>query len=644
MSRIRYNYRRRHTTVGGGTAPGPGPGPTPSQRLRYRADIDMYEVTLPDVSETLLVPNVTRAGYPGGIPNVPGNIIITPSGNDTAAINAAVSQAVQSALANPGQYVVCYFDRPEYTYSGRIALTNVSNLIFRGRGKANTRITFSNGSGTPRAGHFDVRASLPGGVAITSVIRSETRGARTIRLANNSNILNGKFAAGKYVLFTQQYYPPQHDKLFSLWRPNDFATGNHFLKYLVKIVAVNASTSEVTLQYPLPYDIYSDRDAKIAERPNVIRNIGFEGMTLEFVNTTAHDGIYLEGVDGAWIKDVDFVRPYSFPFQMNESQHIEIDGVRASDAVNTGGNYNGYFGYVGVAHSLIRNSYVKNHRHMLFQGNALGCAIVDTECENMDVHYHAGASINCLMDRVILGKGSSGQNWHFDGPTNENSIHRPEGYNNVMWNFDAWNCGKWGRSWKLFFALENSLFAYGRIRWGGFNRKSNGQPADRIPGVTVFDGTGPVRFAHVNWGYDKAILLQHTMSDQTRAAYEANACFMDFLPGVHKEWNNNGTIEYGRQSGWGVYPSLTAEQVFIPYRPEVPNNADVRLFSCKVTGLPENRLFFGYEGKGPVKNEGFISSPIYDPNTLIPDRPEGLDSLFYAQKAHRAAHPEEYPT
>ncbi len=634
---IQAGKRRGKSTTSGTISPPEIPNPQPSAAIEYLSGIDMFRVTLPGVSEVLYVPNFTRAGYPGGIPSVAGVFIVTVSGFNKAAIDAAVSQGVQLSLANPGKYVVVFFPDGSYDYAGRIQIADVSNLVFRGQSKEGVVINFTNGSGAPYSGHFDVRGTLPGSVAVKDIGASAPRGSRVLKMVDNEDILSGKFRAGSYALLKQEYYPQRIDRMYSLWKPLGTPTSVNFINMLVKIESVNAATSEVTLQYPLPYDIDHTRRVRLIEQPNVCRNIGFENMTLSFANTTAHDGIYMARVDGGWINNVAFIKPYSFPFQFTECQHIEVANVYSEDAVNTGGNYNGYFGLVAVSHSLIRNSLVKNHRHLLFQSNAVGCVMVDVECQNMDTHYHADASMNCLMDRVVLGRGWYGSPWHLDGPTNENDIHRPEGWGNVMWNFDAWDCGKWNRSWKLFFSLENALFAYGRIRWGGYHRKDNGQPADRIPGVTVLGETGPVRFAHVNWGYDKEILKQHSLTDTQRASFEAAACFMDHVPGIIKEYNNNGTIQYGRQSGQNVYPALTAEPVFIPYRPEVPSNADVRLFSCSVSGLPENRLFFGHLGKGPVKNESFSSSPVFDPNTRISDRPDGLDSLFYAQKAYFAA-------
>ncbi len=280
----------------------------------FAADVVQF---LPDLTPG----NSTGTGVIGGIPDITasgGTVDTAAQGDDTAAINAAISSASAGTVVTLGAGT--------FTISDQITLK--TGVVLRGSG---VDATILQGSGS-----FDhivfggVGDDWPYSPAGASLASNASRGATTITLTSASGYTVGNMLS----LSQDDASLANGDNRFEF----KYATGGatNLCRQMVMVTGITGDTLTVA---PALYTNYTTTRNAVAHiiSGGYKSSMGIENLTIDGDGTVAN-GINLWQAYGSWIRNVKITNVTSYPIYIMEALHCEI---RHSQALGANGGSNG---------------------------------------------------------------------------------------------------------------------------------------------------------------------------------------------------------------------------------------------------------------------------------------------------------------
>lgn len=522
----------------------------------------------------LIYPDVTFAGIKGGIPtNLP---VVATVSSTTANDRQAILNGIAAASQAGGGVVL--LQNGQYDLHDHVIITQ-SNIVIRGQSRKNTVIRIRNATDKFGLIWFDGRGRMNPRQMVTQF---SPRGSRRLFLPPADLVTHRRFyQTGKWVFVSVINEAAQYRDKFRL------SPVSGFYREMSKITAVGPNYIDV--EQPFRVDIDPSQTAYV-EPIEVVTNVGVENLTMLGDSTRLPaNGIQFDWTVNGWVKDVDIIRPPSYPVGYGYAKHIEIRDCYFKNPWHDGGGGVGYGGFVACFDCLWENTNTDSMRHApLIQGFASGCVIKNSTFLNSDAHWHTGWSRENIFDNIVVQKGTSGKPYLFDTPMPDNVQHDPIGAMHVVYNSD-FHGGIWGTGIKMGAFAESWVFAHNRFH----------SPLFRSPPtksmIEIFDWARDTYFYNnVFW----------TNNRDPRN----NSAFAMYMPGYEPGFGQTGT--------W-VHESLTPPwPLHTVTSPSIPNSSEVHFLMNQIYGINPAR---GFVGEGVPVTE--IDNQFFPQPTTAPARP-----------------------
>jgi len=319
----------------------------------------------------LTYPDFTRAGIPGGIPNVQ-NIVATVernSGND----RQAFINAVQTA-ANAGGGVV-FVPNGTYNLSDHVMITS-SNIVIRGESRQGVTINLNNNTANDGAAFF-FKGNF--GYQSTRITQDLRRGGLKVHV-QDINMFNGTDFA-----FIRRERIPDYQQGKNGQNPNVYAL------QVVKILSRGPDYLEFDM--PAREDYLTDQGSKVYRLDPIVGN-GVENLSIyhpqEINSGKRSNGISFYFTFEFWAKNVAFYNITNHYIDYNLAKNGEIrDCYFEGSPRREEGGGNAYVGFWHAWDCLMENVRAKHTRHIAFQIFASGNVIRKSHFENAgDLNYH----------------------------------------------------------------------------------------------------------------------------------------------------------------------------------------------------------------------------------------------------------------
>ncbi|MBI2298802.1 MAG: right-handed parallel beta-helix repeat-containing protein, partial [Armatimonadetes bacterium] len=477
--------------------PGPLPPPWPPQyklRLDETARLTAADVVGPD---GLVYPDWTRAGVPGGIPDVPVRARAADYGgapdddrDDAGAILAAVESAARAGggavLLGPG---VWHLDRP-------IAVRH-DGIVLRGAGRDQTRVVFRYAIGPAGLRWVEPWGSDTLYTDSSVAFHASPAGLRQLEL----------LADGQRVAVRD--YQPHWGNTFSLqikrqtgdpgefggvgpeaavgFGGNGWPPGNRQLKLAAdgkrgdtsltlesvaglsagdwvviegpatarwKVLTKNACQwgayrrnvlaiaavegNRVTLAEPLRIE-FPTVDGSFVRRIEPLRSCGVEDLTIEQTEDLWTTTVMFRYARGCWARGVKVVKCGRFPVYGESAKQCEIRDCIFEDAWFKGGGGTAYGGWENSYDCLMTDCATYRLRHApLVQWSASGNVIRNSTFVDSDMQWHSGwTNENLFENCVVTSKvGNGGYGFGAWASPPEDEAHGPNGPRNVVYHCD----------------------------------------------------------------------------------------------------------------------------------------------------------------------------------------------------------------
>ncbi len=250
-----------------------------------------------------------NVGVMGGIPtgrsvcasvkSAPYNAVGDGVTDDTQAI-------VDAIRACAGKSQAVYFPAGTYKFT--------SKVIDQGTGRRSTNLTYSNitfrGAGMGKTilkpYMTDVlyvgNGDWPPPVPTITITGRATRGSSTLTVDNAGSITEGKL-----ITITQinPNWVHSNDRFYGGGPVDDGHDQTRLMAITVLVKSKSGNT--ITIDHPLPIDM--PNSPMITLWQNIVKNTGFEDMTIDMTNSTGQSGILFNQVYGCWVKGVEIKKP-----------------------------------------------------------------------------------------------------------------------------------------------------------------------------------------------------------------------------------------------------------------------------------------------------------------------------------------------
>lgn len=319
----------------------------------------------------LRYPDFTRAGIPGGIPNVQ-NIVATVernSGNDRQAFMTAIQTAV-----NAGGGVV-FVPNGTYNLSDHVPI-NASNIVIRGESRDGVIINLQNNT-TNEGAAFFFKGNF--GYQSTPISQDLRRGDLRVYV-NDINMFNGTDFA-----FLRREEIPDYQVGMNNQNPNVFAL------QVVKIL--DRGSNYLVFDMPAREDYLTNQGSKVYRLDPIVGN-GVENLSIyhpqEITSGKRSHGVSFYFTFEFWAKNVAFYNITNHYIDYNLAKNGEIRDCYFEGSPNReNGGGNAYVGFWHAWDCLMENVRSKHTRHIAFQIFASGNVIRKSHFENAgDLNYH----------------------------------------------------------------------------------------------------------------------------------------------------------------------------------------------------------------------------------------------------------------
>ncbi|MEM7576520.1 MAG: glycosyl hydrolase family 28-related protein, partial [Planctomycetota bacterium] len=402
----------------------------------------------------------SRAGVPGGIPDVPATVRAEDFGavpgddlDDAAAIQRAVDHVVER-----GQPGAVTLGEGEFVIDRTVDFRG-DGIVIRGAGPEQT-VLIARFAGQPldKMGHRSEAPRKPvlswsgvsqdeaGRRARSLVIEDAHRGDREVVVEDAK-----RFRVGDPVTIANRrpsreildvINPQMRDKLRKAYqrsvdRGYFQAQGGEGFAIIAQI-----SGNRLLLDRPLLHDLPLKQEPFVDNDSNYLRGGGAEGISIvqEDATKTQINGINLFRVIGVWVRDVKIGPIGSWPLEIEKAAHCEVRDSHFDDTFARGGGGVGYFGLSKSHYCLVDHVRVERLRHMSLQMSSSGNVVRRCTLRNADLQFHLHWPSDNLIEQcdIDAGWGSEESRGTYGvgvySPSFFNEQHLPAGRFNAYYN------------------------------------------------------------------------------------------------------------------------------------------------------------------------------------------------------------------
>ncbi|MEO1236273.1 MAG: glycosyl hydrolase family 28-related protein [Planctomycetota bacterium] len=554
-------------------------------------------VTAADVlgPDGVVYPDFSMAGVPGGIPDVPDAVAAEDFGAvaDDGLDDAAAIQAAVDAVAEAGRPGAVTLGPGTFHMDASVTMT-ADGIVVRGSGRDATTIiprfedqALDKQGGAQRTPTFHWNGNDPDDPRIHDALtRPAARGdtvievasTRGLKVGDGLEIANRKLSAQQFETLGPML-TAKHQKAYGRSVEGNYRLAQGAMDF-AKITAIDGNI--VALDRPLRSAFPIEQEPFFYKR-FYVHGGGLESLTITQPDKTKTqiDAVWLERVDGGWVRDVAIGPIGSWPLRLNRSVHCEVRDVGLDDTYARGGGGVGYFGIDYSHYNLIEDSEFHRLRHLSLSFFSSVNVIRNCALRNIDINFHLEWPAETLIENCYIDAGPApgeekrgSYGYGFYTPVFHGNIHQPSGprhvyfANTVRSPLESVNFGGGGSS--------HNIFAYNRF------------VAESRVGVLLRRGS------------DDNLFLQNQF---VLRDYDAD-------PGGYHgpRYENTKRVDPGFTETFGYVPG----GVLFLSGPATGN----RFIDNTFFGVPQDKLFVGVDQ--PAANEG---------NTAIPRVPAALPDV-----------------
>lgn len=355
----------------------------------------------------------SQAGYPGGIPNITGNIINVMNEGVVADRSTDNYDIIQGIIDDATAPAVILFPAGTYRIKGQLNMK--SGIVLRGEGPQNTHLEFDDPNGC-----IQLRGALSG--SYTDILNGLEQGSNKIVVANVSSFSVGEGAHIRHGLV--------HEPTLTGW------VEPHALGQMVMITDIMGDT--LKFEPALNFDYASHPPIVADNGPEIclvryIKEVGIEDLHIKRIHSDddgAGSNINITRAYKSWIKGVESEYTLKFHFAISQSLHFEVRNNYVHHARSKGDGGQGYG--VSLANqttaSLVEDNIFYECRHsMIIQLGVNGCVFgynyaeknySDDGWDKTSISLHGHYVHMNLFEGNIVGWIGIGDYWGPDGPNN----------------------------------------------------------------------------------------------------------------------------------------------------------------------------------------------------------------------------------
>ncbi|MEM7626078.1 MAG: glycosyl hydrolase family 28-related protein [Planctomycetota bacterium] len=403
----------------------------------------------------VVYPDFSMAGIPGGIPNTPNAVRAEDFGAvaDDGLDDAAAIQAAADAVAKTGKPGAVTLGPGMFHMDVTVTIT-ADGVVIRGAGPDQTTVVprfegqpLNKQGGAKRTPTFHWNGNDPGAPRIHgSLTATATRGDFVIEVDDAGRLEVGdglEIATRKLSPQLESALGPKllakHQKVYDRSVEGNYRIAQETMDF-AKVAAIDGHT--VTLDRPLRGDFPLERQPFLYKRFYVYGG-GLESLTITQPDETKTqiDAVWLERVDGGWVRDVKIGPIGSWPLRLERSVHCEIRDVLFDDMFARGGGGVGYFGLNFSHYNLIEDSAFHRLRHLSFSFFSSVNVLRNAKLRNVDVNFHLDWPAETLIENCDIDAGPApgeerrgSYGFGFYTPVFHYNQHQPSGPRHVYFN------------------------------------------------------------------------------------------------------------------------------------------------------------------------------------------------------------------
>lgn len=401
----------------------------------YTPDAGAADVIGPD---GISYPDFTRAGIPGGIPDVNVVIDVTTLGatpNDGKDDSAAIQAAVYAVAAQGGGAV--FLPAGEY-HIDRTVTINRDNVVIRGEDPEKTviRPRFRD-ENHPAGWTFRFEGVAHPRRVDLNMTRPVTRGDTVLHVNGT-----GRLEVGDVVTIVAR--PPAEaielltEKLAGI--ATDGSYGSIYSWQYVRVTGLG--DNEIHVDRPARLDLSLEQRPQVLMHNRLLKGAGIENLTIEQeVETRGINGVRFYATERNWMRGVTIRRIGNTPVNWVRSFEFEVRGCTLDDMRSRGGAV-GYFGINFSSDGLVEDCDIRRLRHLSISMASNGIVLHRCRLSNVDINFHmhwpnGNLVDNCDVDATTEaddGATRGTYNWGIYTPRHTGDMHNPAGPHNTFFN------------------------------------------------------------------------------------------------------------------------------------------------------------------------------------------------------------------
>ena len=418
------------------------------------ADITPADIVGPD---GVVYPDFSRAGVPGGIPDVPVKLRAEDFGaiaNDELDDSDALRNALK-AIGEAGGTISLGAGTFIFDETVRV---KVNDVVIRGAGSGKTIVVprFINRpldkrrSDAPRRPTFAFEGVTHPKRVVADLIAPLKRGDTVVRVADSS-----RFLAGEQLIISCRVVPTRvmetlSPKLRALIDEAAAKANNYNHPQWLMNVALIVSQKDgvVTLDRPLRADLPLELEPFVDMNYLSVRGSGLEGVSIkQQVEKPQVDGVFFSRTIGCWARDVEVKNIGNGPITFERSVAFEVrdcafDEFQEEKAGARGGGV-GYAAFHSAFEGLIENCRFERLRHLSVSNFSTGNVFRNCVLRNIDINFHLNWPGETLFEncdvQASFAQGDRSRGSYQYGiytPRHHGDIHLPSGPGHVFYAND----------------------------------------------------------------------------------------------------------------------------------------------------------------------------------------------------------------
>lgn len=389
----------------------------------------------------IIYPNFSRAGIPGGIPDVKIVANVADFGavpNDDKCDAEAFNKAIEKAASLGGGAILV----PEGTYFlDSPVVINSSGIVIRGEDRKKSVIV-------PRFKDQDLPSPYKSvkAFSFSPKAQAKTKEALLTSDAHRGDIVvsckETPFKAGDWVEVVLGLVPPdvknmlspqlykEADKKGEAWQVITY----HYNRAMV----VKVDGNQITLDRPLRGDLTVALKAKVMLRNQPIERCGLENLTIsQEVGKKGINAVGMTDTAYCWMRGVTILKIGNWPYSVSKSSNFEVKDCLFDETRSSGGGV----GYVGVnfaTDGLFEDVTLTRLRHLSVSIGSQGNVFRRCHLENIDINFHLMWPSENLFDNCVVDTRGGHGSYEFGiyTPRYHGDMHLPAGSHNTFYNND----------------------------------------------------------------------------------------------------------------------------------------------------------------------------------------------------------------